>query len=118
VIVTGRTVADAFTDLYYLECAARAQVLAASGGHRLRTLPEEVQRRTAEQYQQEFPAFPRGSSVPTAACSTARSRSTTTRGRSQDREQGPAGGTPGRWKLGATRVSRPATQELRSLIVR
>lgn len=55
IIVTGRTVAEAFTDLYYLECAARAQVLAATGGHKLRTVPEEVQRRTAEQYMQEFP---------------------------------------------------------------
>lgn len=54
IIVTGRNVAEAFTDLYYLECAARAQVLAASGGHRLRTLPEDVQRRTAQQYSQEF----------------------------------------------------------------
>lgn len=56
VIVTGRNVAETFTDLYYLECAARAQVLAASGGHRLRTIPEEVQRRTAEQAMQELPA--------------------------------------------------------------
>ncbi len=55
VIVTGRTVAEAFTDLYYLECAARAQVLAASGGHRLRRLPEEVQRHTAQQYARELP---------------------------------------------------------------
>lgn len=54
VIVTGRNVAEAFTDLYYLECAARAQVLAASGGHRLRTIPEDLQRRTAQQHMQEF----------------------------------------------------------------
>jgi ribulose-5-phosphate 4-epimerase/fuculose-1-phosphate aldolase len=54
IIVTGRSVAEAFTDLYYLECAARAQVLAASGGHRLRTIPEEVQRRTAQQHMQEY----------------------------------------------------------------
>lgn len=56
VIVTGHKVAEAFTDLYYLECAARAQVLATSGGHRLRTIPEEVQRRTAQQATQELPA--------------------------------------------------------------
>jgi ribulose-5-phosphate 4-epimerase/fuculose-1-phosphate aldolase len=55
VIVTGRTVAEAFTDLYYLECAARAQVLAASGGQKLRTLPEAVQRHTAQQYRDELP---------------------------------------------------------------
>ena len=54
IIVTGRSVAEAFTDLYYLECAARAQVLAASGGHRLRTIPEEIQRRTAQQHIQEY----------------------------------------------------------------
>jgi ribulose-5-phosphate 4-epimerase/fuculose-1-phosphate aldolase len=54
VIVTGRNVAEAFTDLYYLERAAQAQVLAASGGHKLRTVPEEVQRRTAQQHAQEF----------------------------------------------------------------
>ena len=42
VIVTGRTVAQAFTDLYYLERAAQAQVLAASGGHALRTIPEDA----------------------------------------------------------------------------
>ncbi|MEK0081668.1 aldolase [Benzoatithermus flavus] len=57
VIVTGRTVAEAFTDLYYLECAARAQVLAASGGHALRTISEGVQRRTAQQHMQEFPGL-------------------------------------------------------------
>jgi ribulose-5-phosphate 4-epimerase/fuculose-1-phosphate aldolase len=54
VIFTGRTVAEAFTDLYYLERAAQAQVLAASGRHKLRTVPEEVQRRTAQQHAQEF----------------------------------------------------------------
>ena len=54
VIVTGRTVAQAFTDLYYLERAAQAQVLAASGGHKLRTIPEDMQRRTAQQHMQEY----------------------------------------------------------------
>jgi ribulose-5-phosphate 4-epimerase/fuculose-1-phosphate aldolase len=54
VIVTGRSVAQAFTDLYYLERAAQAQVLAASGGHELRTIPEDVQRRTAQQHMQEY----------------------------------------------------------------
>jgi ribulose-5-phosphate 4-epimerase/fuculose-1-phosphate aldolase len=53
VIVTGRSVAQAFTDLYYLERAAQAQVLAASGGHKLRTIPEDLQRRTAQQHMQE-----------------------------------------------------------------
>lgn len=54
VVVTGRNVAQAFTDLYYLERAAQAQVLAASGGHKLRTIPEELQRRTAQQHMQEY----------------------------------------------------------------
>ena len=54
VIVTGRTVAQAFTDLYYLERAAQAQVLAASGGHALRTIPEDIQRRAAQQHMQEY----------------------------------------------------------------
>ena len=54
VIVTDRTVAQAFTDLYYLERAAQAQVLAASGGHALRTIPEDIQRRAAQQHMQEY----------------------------------------------------------------
>jgi ribulose-5-phosphate 4-epimerase/fuculose-1-phosphate aldolase len=54
VIVTGRNVAQAFTDLYYLERAAQVQVLAETGGHRLRTIPEAVQRATAAQHMQEF----------------------------------------------------------------
>ena len=54
VIVTGRNVAQAFTDLYYLERAAQAQVLAASGGHRLRTISADVQRRAAQQHMQEY----------------------------------------------------------------
>lgn len=54
VIVTGRNVAEAFSDLYYLERAAQAQVLAASGGHALRTIPEEIQRTAAQQHMQEY----------------------------------------------------------------
>jgi ribulose-5-phosphate 4-epimerase/fuculose-1-phosphate aldolase len=50
VLVTGRNVAQAFTDLYYLERAAQFQVLAQAGGHKLRTIPEAVQRRTAQQF--------------------------------------------------------------------
>ena len=54
VIVTGRNVTEAFADLYYLERAAQAQILAASGGHELRAIPEEVQRQTAQQHMQEY----------------------------------------------------------------
>lgn len=57
IIVTGRTVGEAFTDLYYLERAAQAQVLAQAGGHRLRTIDETVQEHTAQQYRQELPAL-------------------------------------------------------------
>jgi ribulose-5-phosphate 4-epimerase/fuculose-1-phosphate aldolase len=55
VITTGPTVADAFTDLYYLECAAKAQVLAMSTGGRLRHVPDAVVRHTAEQAKTEMP---------------------------------------------------------------
>lgn len=55
VIVTGPNVAEAFTDLYYLERAAQVQVLARSDGSRLRTIREEVQQRAAQQYATERP---------------------------------------------------------------
>ena len=55
VIVTGRTVAQAFTDLYYLERAAQAQVLAASGGHRAAHHPRgHRSAATAQQHMQEY----------------------------------------------------------------
>ena len=54
VIVTGRNVAEAFADLYYLERAAQTQILAAAGGHELRAIAEEVQRQTAQQHMQEY----------------------------------------------------------------
>jgi ribulose-5-phosphate 4-epimerase/fuculose-1-phosphate aldolase len=49
VMVTGETMAQAFTDLYYLERAATVQVLAASNGADLVEVPEEVQNRTQQQ---------------------------------------------------------------------
>jgi ribulose-5-phosphate 4-epimerase/fuculose-1-phosphate aldolase len=54
VVTTGETVAEAFTDLYYLEMAARAQVLAMSTGLPLRMLDPAVVRRTAEQAKPEL----------------------------------------------------------------
>lgn len=42
VIVIGRSVAEAFTDLYYLERACQAQVLAMSTGRRLLEVPTAV----------------------------------------------------------------------------
>src|SRR3546814_20472307 len=49
VIVTGPSVAQAFDDLYYLERAARVQVLARSTGLPLRRIPEDVVRRPARE---------------------------------------------------------------------
>ena len=49
VIVIGRTVAETFDDLYYLERASQVQVMAASMGEPL-VMPEEVARATAAQF--------------------------------------------------------------------
>jgi ribulose-5-phosphate 4-epimerase/fuculose-1-phosphate aldolase len=57
VVVTGPNIAEAFTDLYYLERAAQAQVLAETGGHRLRTIPEDIQRTAAQQHRREYPGL-------------------------------------------------------------
>lgn len=46
-IVVGRSVAEAFDDLYYVERAAEAQILAETGGHDLADLSEEILRSTA-----------------------------------------------------------------------
>ncbi len=54
VVTVADTVAAAFTDLYYLEMAARAQVLAMSTGRPLRRIPDDVVRRTAEQAKPEL----------------------------------------------------------------
>lgn len=50
VVVTGTSVADAFNTLYFFERAAMTQILAGSSGHALRIVPDDVLRRTAEQY--------------------------------------------------------------------
>lgn len=55
VLVTGANMAEAFTDLYYLERAAMFQVHAGSGGQELRDIPEEVQNHTAQQMAHELP---------------------------------------------------------------
>lgn len=54
VTVVGRSVAEAFDDLYYLEMACRNQVLALSTGGTLKTMPEEVVRKTAEQWRETW----------------------------------------------------------------
>jgi ribulose-5-phosphate 4-epimerase/fuculose-1-phosphate aldolase len=51
VVVTGPTMAKAFDDLYYLERAAKVQVLARAQGRPFRAIPEEVARLTAAQIQ-------------------------------------------------------------------
>ena len=52
VTVVGRSVAEAFDDLYYLEQACRNQVLALSTGQPLKRMPEAVTRKTAAQWQE------------------------------------------------------------------
>jgi ribulose-5-phosphate 4-epimerase/fuculose-1-phosphate aldolase len=42
VIVIGRSVAEAFDDLYYLERACQAQVIAMSTGRKLLRIPDEI----------------------------------------------------------------------------
>ena len=51
VLVGGETVAKTFDDLYYLERAAMAQVLASSTGQRLKTVSEKIASDTANQIQ-------------------------------------------------------------------
>ena len=53
VIVCGPDVALAFDDLYYLERACMAQVLAQSTGGKLRQVPAAIARVTAQQIRQE-----------------------------------------------------------------
>jgi ribulose-5-phosphate 4-epimerase/fuculose-1-phosphate aldolase len=50
VIVTHRTVAEAYDDLYYLERACEVQVIARQTGLPLRRLPADVLRATEAQY--------------------------------------------------------------------
>lgn len=57
VTMTGASVEEAFTDLYYLERAATFQVLARSTGGTLRTVAEDVQQKTAQQMAEERPAL-------------------------------------------------------------
>ncbi|MBU8546512.1 MULTISPECIES: class II aldolase/adducin family protein [Roseomonadaceae] len=49
-LVTGRTIPEAWNQIYYLERACQAQVAALSGGAKLILPPEEVRLRTASQY--------------------------------------------------------------------
>jgi len=49
VLVVGSRICDAWDDLYYLERAAEAQVLALSTGRKLKPVPEALARKTYEQ---------------------------------------------------------------------
>ena len=53
--VVGKSVARAFTDLYYLERASMFQVLARSTGAELRKIPDSVREATREQMRKELP---------------------------------------------------------------
>lgn len=55
VIVTGESVARAFTDLYYLERASMFQVLARSTGGMLRRIEKSVREATRQQIVAELP---------------------------------------------------------------
>ncbi|NKB52937.1 MAG: aldolase [Rhizobiaceae bacterium] len=57
VVCFGPSVAQAFDDLYYLERAARQQVLAQSTGLPLQIIPEETVKLTAEQFQRDFQVY-------------------------------------------------------------
>ena len=50
VMVVGETVAEAFDTLYYLERSAETMVMAYMTGRPLRILPDDVARRTADQW--------------------------------------------------------------------
>ncbi len=54
VVCSGPTVAQAFDDLYYLERAARQQVLAQSTGQKLQIIPDNIVEHTAEQFRRDF----------------------------------------------------------------
>jgi len=49
-LVAGRTIPEAFNNIYYLERACQAQVAALAGGTELVTPPEAVRQHTAEQF--------------------------------------------------------------------
>lgn len=54
VVCSGPTVAQAFDDLYYLERAARQQVLAQSTGQPLKIIPKDIVELTVKQFHADF----------------------------------------------------------------
>ncbi|MGI9365719.1 MAG: aldolase [Rhizobiaceae bacterium] len=57
VVCSGPSVAQAFDDLYYLERAAKQQVLAQSTGLPIKLISEEMVKFTAEQFRQDFEEY-------------------------------------------------------------
>ncbi len=57
VVCSGPSVAQAFDDLYYLERAAKQQVLAQSTGQELKIIPEETVELTAQQFRADFELY-------------------------------------------------------------
>ena len=57
VVCSGPSVAQAFDDLYYLERAARQQVLAMSTGQELLLIPEDTAELTAQQFRKDFEEY-------------------------------------------------------------
>ena len=57
VVCSGPSVAQAFDDLYYLERAARQQVLAQSTGYKLKIIPETTVEHTAQQFRNDFEVY-------------------------------------------------------------
>jgi len=53
VVVNGRSVAQAFDDLYYLERACRQHVLALQTGAAIKLIPENIVQQTADQFQRD-----------------------------------------------------------------
>lgn len=59
VIVTAPSVAEAFNDLYYLERAAQAQVIAMSTGQKLKLVGDNVATRTRDQFVKDSELYAR-----------------------------------------------------------
>ncbi len=59
VVTTGPTVAQAFDDLYYVERAAQAQVLAMSTGRKLKLVGDNVARETQAQIERDSETYAR-----------------------------------------------------------
>ncbi|MFD0915951.1 aldolase [Pseudahrensia aquimaris] len=57
VVCSGPSVAQAFDDLYYLERAARQQILAMSTGQELLLIPEATVELTAKQFRDDFEVY-------------------------------------------------------------